>query len=111
MERALRIIYQDHRSSFIELPAQDNSLTVHRRNLRCLVTEMFKVKIGITPKIMNDIFKRFNSYYNLRDGFILKSYNVHKVTYGTEAVSFLGPRLWKTLLKCCKSVESLKVFN
>ena len=48
-ERALRIIDQDHISSFKELLRKDSSLTIHQRDLKLLVAEMFKVKIGCAP--------------------------------------------------------------
>ena len=51
-ERALRIIYQDHTASFTDLLAKDNSLTIHHKNLQKLVTEMFKVKVGIAQEII-----------------------------------------------------------
>ena len=44
-ETALRITYQDCSSSFAELLRKNSSLTIHQRNLKLLVTEMFKVKI------------------------------------------------------------------
>ena len=48
-ERALRIIYQDYNSAFKELLRKDSSLTIHQRNLKLLLKEMFKVKIGYAP--------------------------------------------------------------
>ena len=59
-ERALRIIYQDYNSSFKELLRKDSSLTSHQRNLKLLVTEMFKVKIGCAPNIVKEIFETNN---------------------------------------------------
>ena len=59
-ERALRIIYQDYNSSFKELLRKDSSLTIHKRNLKLLVTGMFKVKIGCAPDIMKEIFETEN---------------------------------------------------
>ena len=56
-ERALRIIFQDYNSSFIELLRKDSSLTIHQRNLKLLVTEMFKVKIGCSRNIMKEILE------------------------------------------------------
>ena len=40
-ERALRITYQDHISTFQELLNKDNSISIHHRNLQVLATEMF----------------------------------------------------------------------
>ena len=52
-ERALRIVYKDHYSSFEHLLKIDKSFTIHHRNLQKLATEMYKVKTGIAPLIMN----------------------------------------------------------
>ena len=55
-ERALRLVYQNN-LSFSELLDLDNSVTVHQKNLQVLVTEIYKVKNGIAPEIMKDIFE------------------------------------------------------
>ena len=41
-ERALKITYQDHISTFQEVLNKDNSVSTHHRNLKALATEMFK---------------------------------------------------------------------
>ena len=56
-ERCLRIIYNDKRSSFEELLVKDNSVSVHHNNIHTLAIEMYKVVNGISPEIMNDVFK------------------------------------------------------
>ena len=50
LERALRFVYKDYNSSFDELLEKDNSYKIHDRNLQKLVTEIFKVKINLTPE-------------------------------------------------------------
>ena len=55
-ERALRLVYQNN-LSFSELLDLDNSVTVHLKYLQVLVTEIYKVKHGIAPEIMKDIFE------------------------------------------------------
>ena len=52
-ERALRIVCQDYASSFTELLEEDNSTTIHNRNIhnrniQLLATELFKVKTDVT---------------------------------------------------------------
>ena len=66
-ERALRVVYNDENSTFDELLTKDNSVKVHDRNLQVLVTEIFKVKMGVSPVIMNEIFKIRNSNYKTRN--------------------------------------------
>ena len=51
-ERALRIVYIDYNSNFKELPQKDKSITIHQKNLQYLAIEIYKVKMGIAPKIV-----------------------------------------------------------
>ena len=66
-ERALRIVYQDYSSSFTELLEKDNLTTIHNRNIEFLATELFKIKNGLSPPFMNEIFvENTQHYYDLR---------------------------------------------
>ena len=59
---------------------------------------MFKVKNGLTPKYISDLFQvnNENRRYNLRNSdFRLPRYNT--VTYGKHSIGFLGPSLWAKL--------------
>ena len=62
-ERALRVVYNDESSTFDELLIKYNSVKVDERNLQVLATEIFKVKMGVSPVIMNKIFKICNCNY------------------------------------------------
>ena len=57
--RALRIVYRDNKPSFEDLLVKDKS--VHHRNIHFLAIEMFKVKHGISPPFMENIFKKSSS--------------------------------------------------
>ena len=63
-ERSLRVIYNDKKATFKELLDKDKAVSKHKRNLQKLVTEMFKIKIGVSPSIMHEIFLTddFNNY-------------------------------------------------
>ena len=56
-ERCLRIISNDKRSSFNALLEKDDSVSIHERNIKILVTEMFKVSKNLAPPHMYEIFK------------------------------------------------------
>ena len=64
-ERALRLVYQNN-LSFSELLDLNNSVTVHQKNLHVLVTKIYKVKNGIAPDIVKDIFELQIPSYDLR---------------------------------------------
>ena len=109
-ERALRLVYKDYTSSFDDLLAKDNSFKIHQRNLQKLAIEIFKVKNGIAPTIMNSVFELNDNPYSLRnDMAFFKSRNVHTVRYGIA--SFVGPRIWKSLPQEIKESASLQIFK
>lgn len=110
-ERALRVVYNDDNATFQELLCKDNSVKIHDRNLQVLVTEMFKVKLGIAPDIMNDIFRIRNRNYITRKNDEFQSHCVKTVHYGTETVSFLGPKLWSILPDEYKKINNLHDFK
>ena len=66
-ERALRIVYQDHNSTFEELLAKDGFFKTHDRNLQRLLIEIFKVKKKLALKIMNNVFDIIESPYPLKN--------------------------------------------
>ena len=66
-ERALRIVYQDCASSFTKLLEKDNLTNILNRNIQLLAIKLFKVKNGLSPPFMNEIFvENAQHYYDLR---------------------------------------------
>ena len=93
-ERALRLAYRVHSSSFHELLIKDGSVTIHNRNLQILVTEIYKFLNGISPKIMGGVFELNEHNHELRSGISFKSHNIKTVHYGQQSISYLAPRIW-----------------
>ena len=91
-ERALRITYQDHISTFQELINKDNSGSIHHRNLQALATEMFKIHSCLSPDILREIFVPKISLYNLRGNNTFERRQVHSAYHIAESLSFLGPK-------------------
>ena len=54
-EETIRIVYKDFQSSFQEILVEDNSLNIHHINLQKYVTEIFKIKNGLSPELMKDV--------------------------------------------------------
>ena len=110
-ERALRITYQDHISTFQELLNKDNSVSIYYKKLQALVTEMFKIHRGLFLDILTEIFVLKISLYNLRRNNAFERRQVHSVYHGTESLSFLGPQIWNLVPLELKQLESLEVFK
>ena len=91
-ERALRRAYKDYGNDFGFLLEQTKSgyssmyhriksVPVHVRNLRLLMTEMYKAKFDLNPPFTEDIFIERNISYNLRRGNDAQRPNVRTTSF------------------------------
>ena len=108
-ERELRVAYRDKTSNFIE--QKDNAVTVHQRNLQVLPTEVYQVKMSLAPQLVKEPFPLSTHAYKLRSTYEFKLENVKTVHYGTESLSFLGPKIWEIAPLETKSSHSLEEFK
>ena len=106
-ERALRIKYNDKSSSFQKLLDKDNSVTIHHKNIKILITETYKFFQGLSPPPMDENFVERNSNYSLRWNNVLIRRRVNSLRYGTETVSFLPPEIWGILPNDIKAFRQL----
>ena len=90
-EQALRITYRDRTSNFTELLLKYNAVTVKQRSLQVLATEIYKVKMSLTPQLVKELFPHSTQENNLRSTYEFKLENVKIVHYGSESISFLAP--------------------
>lgn len=95
-ERCLRIIYNGKYSTFRQLLVKDNSVTIHKRDLRSLATEMFEVTNDISPLLLNELFHgNEENNQNLRHPPCLSLPIVKKVFSKLKDLSYLGPKIWE----------------
>ena len=85
-ERALRIAYKDHSSTFEQLLELDNSVTIHIRNLQILAAEMFKFVNGIAPENIRSLLPINKTKRNLRSDNPFLTHNIKSVYNGMETV-------------------------
>ena len=110
-KRALQIIHDDFSSSYDDQSMKDNSATIHGRNLRCLMIEIFKTIHDENPPFMKEIFVMEESCYNLRSKFRLRVSRVSTTKYGPETVSFRGSQIWNALPNDFKVSECIFSFK
>ena len=88
-ERALRIEYRDYASSFTEILEKGNLTTIHNRNIQLLADDLFKVKNGLSPPFMKEIFVgNAQLYYDLRKKMNLREMILKQCTTKLELYLF-----------------------
>ena len=95
--RTLKVNYQ-YEESYENLLLESNSVSIHQRHLRFLVTEINKSTTQINPEFMWPYFTYNNISYNLRKGPILYLPSTHSTYYGTNSVHFRGSPKLRTLV-------------
>ena len=80
--------------------------------MQFLITEMCKLAKGISPTIMQEIF-RFpnNKRHNLGSQTNFKIPFRNSVYNGTESISYLGPKVWELVPDNLKRVNSMTSFK
>ena len=111
-ERCLHVIYNDKQSSFKMLLEKNSSVSIHDKNIQCLVTKIYKVSNGLSPPIVSNIFTQKNCHpYNLRLNSQFSRPLVRSVFHGTESISYLGPVIWDILPDSYKNLPNVSVFK
>ena len=54
---------------------------------------------------MKDIFKKRNVTYSFRKNSTFEIRNIKSVYYGSETISFIGPKIWELLASKIKDSE------
>ena len=88
-------MYQDYTTSFDELLKMNNSVSIHHRNIQLVAILMFKVKNGLCPEIMKDLFQ-FNTNPNNKNTFVIP--RVRGEYMGNLSLRYFGPVVWETML-------------
>ena len=110
-ERALRLIHNDHVSSFQDILEMTKEKTIHQNNLESLAKEIYKFLNGLSPSIMHDAFMIRNNKYNLRNFHCLYSTYKRTAKYGTETVTYRRSQIWKLVPEKTKNASSFENFK
>ena len=66
-ERALRAVFNSHSESYENLLVRAELPSLLNRRLQDIAILMYKVKYGLAPSIVNELFKRKSTSYSLRN--------------------------------------------
>ena len=88
-----------------------NESTIHIRNLKFLLTEVYKFLNGLSPPIMNEVFQTNDCPYDLRNPRIPASKCKSTKKYGINTVAFKVPQIWQNIPLEITISESLSLFK
>ena len=63
-ERALGIVYNDNDSTFEDLIKKHNSVSIHKKDIRLLDIELYKVKDNFSIHLMSEIYRLQSAFPN-----------------------------------------------
>ena len=95
-ERAVRLIYKSHSDTYEELSWLADMPSLYNRQLQDITALMYKVKHGLVPDCISNIFVCKSSTHSLRNSdFILPCFRT--THYSKHSVRYLRPFLWSKL--------------
>ena len=103
--KRLKVIYQSNKT--YEEPLELNeTVSIHQRQLRFLVTKVYKSTSFLNPNFMRSFFTHKEIPYNIRKGKLLSLPPARSTYYGTNSVHFRGSLIWNNLPRYIKSSRS-----
>ena len=110
-ERALRFLYNDHKSSYDDLLFRSKKCTMQLARQRTLCIEIFKTIKNLNPPFMNNIFSLRTSKNPSRNPNNLNHFRPNQVTFGSKSLKAMGPQIWNCLPNEIKSADNLNSFK
>ena len=109
--RNLRVVYDDCNSTYEELLASRNDISIHQKHLRHLTIEVYKSLMNLSSEFMWPFFKNKSIPYNFRNGNICILPPARSTHYGINSVPFGGSLLRNNLPISVKERVSVKEFK
>ena len=103
------MVYEDYTSTLEELLKLNGSVSIHHRNIQLVAILMFKVKNGLCPEIMKDIFV-FNTDSKSKNTFLIP--RIRSEYMGKLSLRYFGPVVWEVMLPdAFKTILDLEKFK
>ena len=110
LERALRAVFKSKSETYNELLTKAGLPSLHQQRLQNIAIFKYKVKNGLMPSYITELFNTTPKQYNLRN----TDFNIphfRSVHYGKHSLRYFGPHLWNKLDKTDREKPNLKSFK
>ena len=110
-ERAIRFIYNDYDSDYFDLLKEKKLCTLYTKRLQTMCCEVYKAINGISSQYMNELLFDRPSTYKSKQELNLYIPKAKQVTFGYKSFSLIAPKIWNSLPKSIKSLDTYKKFQ
>ena len=108
-ERALRLVYDDYKSSFDVLLNKNKSFSIHHQNIQKLMIEVYKSLNKPSPdNYFDSLFTSKRRQDPLQNDLLVPS--VKTVTKGKDSAKYLGAVTWNSIPSHIRQQDSLEKF-
>ena len=110
-KRALRFMVSNNDAQYDQICHDEEILNVQRGCIKAAAIQMYKIKNHNVPIYIEELFKRRESAYNIRDNDLFDIPRFKTVGYGKRSFRYYGAKLWSNIPKEIKDKPSLKCFK
>ena len=103
--------YNEPHMSLEELLIHDKGISLHRKHINILLTEIYKTFSGENPCFMKSVFMKNDVIYNFRTSNLLILPKINTKRFGLYSFSFRASHLWNQLPDHIKYETSVKGFK
>ena len=110
-KRALRFVSGKNHLSYDEMCKEGKQLNIYRKCVKGAAILLYKIKHGMAPNYVSEMFIPYESNYDMRDNdkFILPQF--HTVKFGRSSFKYYGAKLWNNIPIAIKNSSSLNTFK
>ena len=94
LERALRAVFNDFRSSYSELLKQASLDTLYSNRCKRLIEHVYKVINNLSPLFSSDYYEIKKLNYAMRKQLLVRQPNFQTVRYGKNSLKYRASKLW-----------------
>ena len=110
-KRALRCVINNYDAEYDDLCNELKVLNIHKRCIKTVAIQMYKIKQQKVPIYVQEIFSRRESHYDIRDNDLFEIPRYKTVTYGRKSFRYYGAKLWANIPKEIKAKPTLTCFK
>ena len=110
-KRALRYVANNYEAEYDDMCQDQKVLNIHKRCIKTVAIQMYKIKHQLVPIYVQELFRRRESCYNIRDNDLFEIPCFKTVKYGKKSFRYFGAKLWANIPKEIKAKPTLTCFK